>query len=220
MSETQNIHKVMNSFDKAFGRKRLNLTLSCINDCHIYLQALYEKDTEMTAQNQWPQHKNNPFYENGVKTNQYVMLRIWFHDKNENSEPIGGIRKDPEYVLTLWKDNIYVNGYTMSDYKLATDFYEARNQWVTCKADLIAGSYQIDLGPSLMHQLKEKCTERLERLNTDLGCILEGKPLVHSYLYESKTIQGRIKEMRQEINAMMRIYEWLLGQPDKKGKNT
>lgn len=206
MTETKNIHQILNEFDAKFGRKRLSVTVSHVHYDHILLKILYKKNTIQKKETNWPDRK---FHEEDEITDQYAIAKLWFHNANEkfHNANKNTPEKEPEYQLTLWKDNLYVNQFTMPNHNLAKAFYKARSEWVSCKADLIIGSYNVTLGKTLTQQVKTICRKQLSDYAEDLENVAKNKPLSH--FYEGSGRRWYIRTLRQSIDHLLRLHDWL-----------
>lgn len=198
----ENIHKIMNHFDEIFGRKRISLRISNIDGIHVYLRAIYEKNVLITEDCLWKGYEMS--VKPGDKADLGITIALWLHDENEDKkEPW---ETDRHYKLKLWKDNIYVNAYVMPDRRMAQEFYEARNKWAGCLANLIAGGYDVELGTTLEKQLKECCKKELHATANDICRLMEGKSPYH--WYDGKTKHDRFKSIQHKMQSLMRTYEY------------
>lgn len=74
-----------------------------------------------------------------------------------------------------------MNQFTMPNHNLAKAFYKARSEWVSCKADLIIGNYNVTLGKTLTQQLKTIYRKQLSDYAEDLENVIKNKPLQQFY---------------------------------------
>lgn len=149
------IHEIFNQIDEFFGYKHRSIKVTGVDSGHIYLKVLYRINVKITEENKWPNSIENKV---GSRESQSIMCRLWITEKHKEfpweEVPLQSI---------LWKDNIYINEFCMSDYSMAKKFYEAMKEWTTCRADYHFSSYQdVILPEKVVKDIKTTAAERVK----------------------------------------------------------
>lgn len=128
-----NVHRILNEFDKHYGKVHKKIKVYSFLG-HIMMEVNYGKDEN-------------------------VMLKMWL----KKSEPDYIKTIKPTYKLILFKDNVYINSYVMKGEENQKKFFEAYDKLISCKADYLVGSWDIDLSKKQLKQLYSDNQERIHR---------------------------------------------------------
>ena len=108
------LYHIINQFDQVYGKKHKRIDLS-LSNWSIYARIIYDDDES-------------------------IVMRVWIN-KIKPEDPFDNQFR---YEYILWKDAIYSNDIFMPDPENLKHVYETVQSLTDCKADLIAGKYDID----------------------------------------------------------------------------
>lgn len=155
--EYYNVHEVLNDFERHFPHRRIRTVVDYAYRPYLMVRADYA-DAPLSGEH-WPVEKEeDDWYK--YRSRQSVMMKLWVH--RENPEPSDRTGRG-RMKLTLWRDEIYINGYLMPDYRMAKEFFAAKKQWDGCPANTVFGCFNICLSEKQLLRAKKCVEEKLER---------------------------------------------------------